>query len=92
MFFGQRLPVQIKGTGLAGLARAFPTTMLMHHHTPQGFNVCGNPYGVLNREDQFARLGRGLIAHAVVGRFHRGWLIIGRFLGSEAKSEGEEAE
>ena len=92
MFFGQRLPVKVKGTGLTGLAGAFPTTMLMYHHAPQGCYVLGNPHGVLDRKYQFARLGGSLIAHAVVGRFDSRWFIIGRLLSSKAKSEGKEAE
>ena len=92
MFSGQRLPVQVKGTGLTGPTRAFPATMLMYHHAPQGCYALGDPHGVLNREDQFTRLGGGLIAHAVVGRFDCRWFIIGRLLGGEAKSEGEEAK
>jgi hypothetical protein len=84
VFLGQCLPVKVKGAGLSGLAGAFTAAMLMYHHAPQGFYTLGNPHGVLDRENQFARLGGGLIAYAVVGRFHRGRLIIGRLLGSEA--------
>ena len=32
VFFGQCLPVQIKDSGLAGLAGALAAAMLMHHH------------------------------------------------------------
>ena len=92
VFFGQCLPVQIKGAGLAGFAGTFTAAMLMYHHAPQEFYALGNPYGVLHWEDQFARLGGGLIADAVEGRFYCGRLVIRGFLSSEAKSEGEEAE
>ena len=84
--------MQIKSTGLTGLARAFPTTMLMYNYAPQGFYAFGYPHGVLNREDQFARLGGSLIAHTVIGRLDCRWFIIGRLLSSKAKSAGKEAE
>ena len=92
MLFGQGLPVKVKSAGLTGFAGTFTTTMLMYHHSPQKFYALWNPYGVLHRKDQFARLGGSLIAHTVEGRFYCGRFVIGRFLSSEAKSESEEAE
>ena len=84
VFFGQCLPVQVKGSGLAGLAGAFTAAMLVYHDTSQGFYALGNPHSVLNRKDQFTWFGGGLVSHAVVWRFYRRRRIIGRHLGSEA--------
>ena len=84
--------MKVKGTGLAGLTRAFPATMLMYHHTPQGCYTFGNPHGVLDRKNQFARFGGRLIAYTVIGRFDCRWFIIGRLLGGKTKSENEQAK
>ena len=89
MLFGKRLPVQVKGACLAGFAGAFATAVLMHHYTTQRFHARGNPHGVLHSKDQFAGLGGGLIAHAVVWRLYRQRFIIRRLLGGNTESECE---
>tara|TARA_B100000674_G_C37758466_1_gene876748 strand:- start:672 stop:869 length:198 start_codon:yes stop_codon:yes gene_type:complete len=64
----------------------------MYHHTPQGCYTFGNPHGVLDRKNQFARFGGRLIAYTVIGRFDSRRFIIGWFLGGKAKSEDKQAK
>ena len=57
VLFCQRLPMQIEGTGLSGFARALAATVLMHHDPAQRLDSRRNPHRILNRKNQFARLG-----------------------------------
>ena len=64
---GQGLPVKVPGSRESRLAGTLPASVLVDDHPAQFFHSLGYPDRILDGKDQFPRLGRGLVAHAVVG-------------------------
>ena len=80
MFLGQGLPVEVERSRKARLARAFPASVLVYDDSSHGFCAGGNPYRVVDRENQFPGFLRGFVAYPMVGRFRLGKDVVGRLL------------
>ena len=66
--------------------------MLVNDHPSEGFYSVRDPDGILDREDQFSRFGRGLVTYPIVGRFGIRKNVVGRVLAPERRSDKKKGQ
>src|SRR5262249_16331071 len=67
-----------------------PAPVLVDDDAAEDLRARRYPDRVIDRVNQFARLARSLIAHAVVRRLGRREDVVGRLLGGQARPPGHE--
>ena len=80
MLPGERLPMQVIGTGEPRLAGSLATSVLMDDDTSQRTHLGRDPEREVGCIGQSTRHARGLVANPIVGPIRRWEDVVGRLL------------